>query len=121
MAASGLRMLPRDLLKIGLLMMNHGRAGDRQVVPASWVDAAITPHATVNNYGECAMKYGYYWWLRPDCKPSWFAGSGNGGQNLWIMPSLDLIVVTTAGLYNSDKQEFVDQMNRSVIQAVSGQ
>ncbi len=38
-AASGLRMTPRDLARIGMMMAGGGMAGDRRVVPASWIGA----------------------------------------------------------------------------------
>jgi len=36
--AGGICVLPRDLLRFGELVRNRGRAGDRQVIPASWID-----------------------------------------------------------------------------------
>jgi CubicO group peptidase (beta-lactamase class C family) len=97
-AASGLRMRPRDLAKIGQLVLDRGRWGGRQLVPADWLDVSFTRHATV----EEGLDYGYQWWLgkMPDGQP-WIAGFGNGGQRLTIIPSLDLVVVVMAGNYNA--------------------
>jgi CubicO group peptidase (beta-lactamase class C family) len=53
-------------------------------------------------------KYGYFWWLGAGCSPQgqapWFAAIGNGGQRIYVVPSRDLVVVTTAGLYNDPRQ-----------------
>jgi CubicO group peptidase (beta-lactamase class C family) len=97
-AASGLRMLPRDLAKIGQLVLDRGRWGGRQLVPAAWLDASFTRHAATAEEG---LDYGYQWWLgkMPDGQP-WIAGMGNGGQRLTIIPSLDLVAVVMAGNYN---------------------
>ena len=38
-AASGLRLTPRDMAKLGVMMLNKGRWQDRQIVPERWVDA----------------------------------------------------------------------------------
>jgi CubicO group peptidase (beta-lactamase class C family) len=99
-AASGLRMRPRDLARIGLLVLQHGRWGDRQVVPADWLEASF--EARVPSEEELA--YGYQWWLWPrEARADgrrWMAGFGNGGQRLMIVPHLDLVVVVTAGNYN---------------------
>jgi CubicO group peptidase (beta-lactamase class C family) len=99
-AASGLRMRPRDLARIGQLVLQHGRWGERQVVPADWLDASFAPRVP----SEDELAYGYQWWLWPR-KPRadgrrWMAGFGNGGQRLTIMPHLDLVLVVMAGNYN---------------------
>ena len=99
-AASGLRMRPRDLARIGQLVLDGGRAGDRQLVPAAWLDASFEPR--VPSVEELA--YGYQWWLWPREPRAdgrrWMAAFGNGGQRLTIMPHLDLVLVVTAGNYN---------------------
>ena len=97
-AASGLRMLPRDLAKIGQLILDRGRWGDSQVVPSEWLDQSFTPRVRAND----TFEFGYHWWLgksRKDGRP-WMGAFGNGGQSLFIAPSLELVVVTTAGNYN---------------------
>jgi CubicO group peptidase (beta-lactamase class C family) len=100
-AASGLRLRPRDLLKFGQLYLNKGKWNGAQIIPKSWVEASLTPHATV----EGDRKYGYQWWLLTDSKAPnqqivWGAAYGNGGQRIWLIPSANLAVVVTAGLYN---------------------
>jgi CubicO group peptidase (beta-lactamase class C family) len=99
-AASGLRMRPRDLARIGQLVLDRGRAGDRQLVPAEWLDASFEPRVP----SEPALAYGYQWWLWPRERRAggrrWIAAFGNGGQRLTIMPHLDLVLVVTAGNYN---------------------
>ena len=96
-AASGLRLRPRDLAKIGQLMLNEGRWAGRQVVPAAWIEASHTPRIESVE----GLSYGYQWWLGVNQagKP-WQAGFGNGGQRLWIFPHLDAVLVVMAGNYN---------------------
>jgi CubicO group peptidase (beta-lactamase class C family) len=102
MAYAGLRLKPRDLLKIGRMMLDHGRWQSRQIVPAAWVVDSIRPHiATGRGPGS---GYGYFWWTGTvdwqDKKLSWGAAIGNGGQRLFLVPALHLEVVMTAGAYN---------------------
>jgi CubicO group peptidase (beta-lactamase class C family) len=100
-AASGLRLRPRDLAKIGQLVLNRGSWDGRRVVPEAWLEASHSPQAEIG--GE--MRYGYQWWLSE--LPSGerlIAGFGNGGQRLWIAPSLDLVVVIAAGRYNQPEE-----------------
>jgi CubicO group peptidase (beta-lactamase class C family) len=98
-AAAGLRLRPRELAKIGQLVLNQGRCGERQLVPIQWLEQSFKQYATTSG-GE---GYGYQWWLgqnAPTQKP-YVAGMGNGGQRLYILPALDIVAVTTAGNYNS--------------------
>jgi CubicO group peptidase (beta-lactamase class C family) len=118
-AASGLRMRPRDMMKIGRLMLDHGRYNGRQIVPASWIEAAVAPSATIDKDDPCPTKYGYFWWVWSDCKPSFYGAIGNGGQRIWLVPSKKLVIVVTAGLYNSDKQRLIRQITQGVTEAVA--
>jgi CubicO group peptidase (beta-lactamase class C family) len=103
-AASGLRMVPRDFAKIGQLVLNNGRWGDKQVVPAEWLKVAHTPHATVQpaHGDEPKIEYGYQWWLvNHGSEQPWTVARGNGGQTVFVVPSLNLVVATMAGNYNA--------------------
>ncbi|WP_394820781.1 serine hydrolase domain-containing protein [Pendulispora albinea] len=103
-AASGLRLTPRDMLKIGQMMLEQGRWNGQQVVPAAWVADSIAPHAQAGSDPKCGTRYGYFWWLSPGCVVTppapYYAAQGNGGQRIWVIPSRDLVVVMTAGNYN---------------------
>lgn len=97
-AASGLRMHPRDLARIGQLVLERGRWGKRQVVPAAWLEESFATRVPA----EDGLEYGYHWWLgrgQVDGRP-WIAAFGNGGQRLVIVPDLDLVVAILAGNYN---------------------
>jgi CubicO group peptidase (beta-lactamase class C family) len=100
LAFAGLRMRPRDLAKIGQLVLQRGQWQGRQVVPAQWIDASLQPHVETGD----GLQYGYQWWSgtvdAAGGKHRWHAGFGNGGQRLYIVPSLDLVVVITAGGYS---------------------
>lgn len=97
--ASGLRLHPRDLAKIGQLVLAKGMWQGRQVVPAAWMAEATSPQIN----GEGLFYYGYQWWLGRTLidrrEVTWIAGVGWGGQRLFIVPALDLVVLVHAGLY----------------------
>lgn len=100
LAFSGLRMRPLDVAKIGRLVLQHGQWQGRQIVPAAWIERIMqAPVATGDG-----LDYGYQWWAgRVDAlgaSQRWHGGIGNGGQRLFIVPALDLVVVITAGDYN---------------------
>ena len=85
----GLHLRPRDLARIGVLMEQQGQWQDEQRVSAGWVTQSTTARANLNE-----GPYGYYWWSRPDFRA--FAGFGHGGNVLYVMPDLDIVVVHTA-------------------------
>ena len=99
--AGGLRLRPRDLAKFGQLILNGGAWESRQIVSKAWIDELTSPHV----HGEGLFFYGYHWWLgrslvnRQEIK--WISAVGWGGQRMYIVPSLDLVVVVVAGLYDT--------------------
>lgn len=106
-AASGARLRARDLAKIGQLVLQEGRWGERQVVPAAWLKTSLEPHGhppPMSDIGK--FGYGYHWGL-VELKGSgqhWIFAPGNGGQRLMIVPQERLVVVIFAGNYNQPEQ-----------------
>lgn len=104
---SGLAMRPRDLARIGQLLLDRGKAGEQQLVPADWLDASFKPAAKIRERRE----YGYYWYLgkfnaaTAPFNERWIAAQGNGDQRLFVFPGLELVVAVTAGNYNSRDQD----------------
>jgi CubicO group peptidase (beta-lactamase class C family) len=83
----------RDLAKFGLLVARRGRWEDRQVAPAGWMDDSTRLRIRT---GSRLGDYAYWWWKYTlGCYPVTLA-SGYGGQNIFVVPDLDLVVVTTA-------------------------
>jgi CubicO group peptidase (beta-lactamase class C family) len=97
----GLRMTSRDLLKIAQLYLNGGEWEGKRIVSAFWVKASTSPHAQIDD----ATEYGYLWWLKSfksgeKTYPAYFM-SGNGGNKVVAIPSLDMAVVITSTNYNT--------------------
>jgi CubicO group peptidase (beta-lactamase class C family) len=117
-AFAGLRLRPRDLAKLGQLMADDGRWNGRQVLPAWWIAESTKPR--VNAEGHVALYYGYQWWLGRSLlnghDQTWTAGFGSGGQRLFIVPSLDLVVVVNAFDYRHSIPTAI--LNRFVLPAV---
>lgn len=99
---SGLRLTPRQMARIGRLMLDGGRTPQgRQVVPADWI-AATFAQCVPAPFG---MGYGRYWWhgrfaAGPGAGIAYTTAMGNGGQRIAVVPALDTVVVITAGRYN---------------------
>lgn len=92
LAFGGLWLLPRDLARIGQLMLDSGRWNGKQLIPAAWVRACTSP-ASAN-----IPDYGLLWRLYPGQKETTAASSGFGGdgwlgQYLVVYPEQHLVAV----------------------------
>jgi CubicO group peptidase (beta-lactamase class C family) len=86
----GLWLTSRDMAKLGYLYLNGGVWDGRQVVPAEWVKTSVQKHVTT---GE-RLDYGYQWWVYPALDA--YTARGRGGQLIFVVPRLDMVVVFTA-------------------------
>ncbi|MEO8190923.1 MAG: serine hydrolase [Acidobacteriota bacterium] len=103
----GVRFLPRDFMKLGQLLLNHGTWKGRRVLSAEWVRRAASPLVELRD-----MHYGYFWWVteypyQGRHVRAFFAG-GNGGQVVMGIPELDLLIAFYGGNY-SDPVLYVPQ------------
>jgi CubicO group peptidase (beta-lactamase class C family) len=90
-----LRMLPHDMAKIGYLMLQDGQWDGEQIIPSTWVQASTREHisATLED------GYGYQWWVDDS---GFYMALGYGGQFIFVVPEVDLVVVFTSELPESD-------------------
>jgi len=110
-AASGARMSVGDLARIGMMLLHGGKSGERAIVPAEWITRCITPVISADE----VRRYGYQWFVMDIAfgKPKgWAAGrlermwlaQGGGGQRLFVIPALQLVVAITSGNYGKEDQ-----------------
>jgi CubicO group peptidase (beta-lactamase class C family) len=110
-AASGIRMAPRDMARIGQLMLNRGMWNGKTVIPANWIERCVAIQTSVDDM----RRFGYQWyisyfgfgkqlgWLPERVEPAWMA-QGNGGQRIYILAGIELVVAITGGNYNTEDQ-----------------
>jgi CubicO group peptidase (beta-lactamase class C family) len=73
---TGIRSTCRDMARFGLMALNHGRWGSRQIVSSQWLAAATGRSSTPLN-----AAYGYLWWLnRPGIIAGPLAASEPGAE-----------------------------------------
>ena len=86
-------LTPRDMLKIGTLYLDRGKWGDRQVIPAEWIDSSYVERTSSPWNGN---RYGYGWWTRTTHGHAVRFAWGYGGQFIFVVPTLELVVVVTS-------------------------
>ncbi len=108
---SDLRLLPRDMAKIGLLVLNDGKWQGKQIVSSSWIRESTQPHVHESIYYD----YGYQWWHHSKNTVQWWkepqikspkehdlvTALGFGGQYIMIIRDFNLVIVTTATDYSN--------------------
>jgi CubicO group peptidase (beta-lactamase class C family) len=107
-AASGLRLTPRDLARIGQMIIAGGKSDNRTIVPADWLEASFRPAAIVDD----GRRYGYQWYVGELALPGktgtvaakWVGAFGLGGQRLFVFPELEFVLAVTAGNYMTEDQ-----------------
>lgn len=99
----GLRIKPKDLLKIGQLVLHKGRWKNQQLLPERWIEKSLSAYS--NAMPELHATYGITWWQFPyryqNETIQAFAAAGNGGNYLYVVPSLNLTAVITSKAYNT--------------------
>ncbi len=90
--SSYLYITAREFASFGQLFLGDGVFQDRRILPEGWVEYSVTP-ASASNDG-----YGSFFWLNkdgfwPDIPKDMFNCQGHDGQEIFIIPSKDLVVV----------------------------
>ena len=94
---NNLALSPRDLLTFGRLYLNDGRYGGQQVIPSDWVRTSMKRYVLDSYRG---FSYGYFWWIGAFAGIRTHFAWGYGGQYVFVVPGLDLVVVCTSDLNN---------------------
>ena len=87
-------MTPRQMVAFGELYRNGGRVDGRQILPAPWIARSIVPRGR-SRWGS-DREYGYGWWIRAFGPHDAYYAWGYGGQFIFVIPNVDLVVVTTS-------------------------
>ena len=101
-------MTPRQMLAFGELYLNEGRVGGRQIVSRRWVRQSCEGRARNRRPGNPAFdqngsvdplrdrQYGYGWWVHEIGDYETCFAWGYGGQYIFVLPELDLVLVATS-------------------------
>ena len=90
-----------DMARLGQMYLDGGTVDGEQVVPAEWIEESWTPYTegawyykVGDNFDRTA--YGYQWWVIDAGPHTYNLAWGHGGQQIAVLPELDMVVVVTA-------------------------
>lgn len=92
LGSSYLYATARDYARFGQLFLDDGCVGSERILPEGWVDYTRTPAVGSGN------RYGAFFWLNssgelPDVPRDMFYCDGHDGQDIFIFPTQELVVV----------------------------
>jgi CubicO group peptidase (beta-lactamase class C family) len=111
----------RDYARFGMLYLNDGVFNGERILPEGWVLRTITPSSANKQ-----KNYGYQFWLNgvdekdpskkefPEVPADMIYADGYGGQRIYIIPSLQLVVVRM-GLNKFDEHQFLKKLLKAFV------
>ncbi len=94
----GLYMKTRDMAKLGQLYLDCGVWNGKRIISESWISDSVQAHVDNGLY-----RYGFQWWIESyrigQHNYDAFSASGGGGQQITVIPQLNLVIVFTGNGY----------------------
>lgn len=125
-AGGSLEITPRAMLKIGILFLNKGVWGGKQIISGEWIEKSARSYGdnqgiNIPGVGSGKNGYSYSWWINSVAHAGkhypMFSAGGWGGQEIMIIPGLNAVVVFTGGNYTSKTPPF-KILNKYVVPAM---
>jgi hypothetical protein len=107
----------RDYARFGLLYLNDGVFNGDRILPVGWVNYTTT--AASDSKGQ----YGAFFWLNlsndnPSAPKDMFSAEGHDGQQIFIMPSKEMVVVVLGYSPRSNMVDF-DRLLGDILKTVN--
>jgi CubicO group peptidase (beta-lactamase class C family) len=98
-----LSITTRDEAAIGQLMLNDGLVDGGRISTHDWITQSLASQVAISDSDPYADSYGYMWYTKSepvgDRKSEVHFASGNGGNKIYIVPSLHMVVAITSSAY----------------------
>lgn len=105
--AAGLYLTTREMAKFGQLHLNNGYWDEKEVVPEDWINSSTQKRIEdPRRYYD----YGYHWWVAENG----YLASGHGGQNIKVIPELDMVIVTSAMTNHNSVYNIINNISSAV-------
>ncbi len=107
----------RDYARFGLLYLNDGVFNGERILPEGWVEYTRTPASASN--GE----YGALFWLNrsreyPSAPDDMYSCEGHDGQQIFILPSNDLVIVVLGFSHRPDNGMDFDRLLKDILATI---
>ena len=111
----GLHLRPRDMAKVGQIVLDHGRWRGQQLVSESWIrESTAAQTMAVRSFGSHLADYGYLWWRLRD--QDVIAALGAQGQFIFISPTTGVVAVFT-GRQSANEMRAIDLLRTYILAA----
>ncbi|MEZ4859192.1 MAG: serine hydrolase [Flavobacteriaceae bacterium] len=104
----GMYLTPRDMMKFGELYLNKGKWNGKQILSENWIENTFKNYRILENTFN-KNGYGYLWWhynyeFNGNSIES-VEARGAGGQYIFVLSKLEMVVVITSGNYRNGKTQ----------------
>lgn len=104
----GMYLTPKDMIKFGELYLNKGTVNGKQILSKNWIKNSLKNYRVLENTAD-KNGYGYLWWHNnyqfDGASVKSNEARGAGGQYIFVLPELDMVVVITSGNYRNGKTQ----------------
>lgn len=109
----GTHFTAREMAKLGYLYLNHGYWNGEQLIPSAYVMESTRQQS--EGGWPIHLPYGYLWWVTQHGQYDAFFASGFGSKLIYVLPALDLVIVTIASTERALKDREQDKAIRDLI------
>lgn len=117
------KLSARDFARFGHLYLNQGLWKDKQIVPREWVEKSTKAYtedtgARFQNFGS----YGLLWWTMDIQGVRAYYASGAGGQRLYVVPALNMVIAHLSNNYFENRlgEVEVNELVKTLLLARTG-
>lgn len=122
---SGLFLLARDMAKFGQLFIDDGVWNGQQLISPEWIADSVARRVDISAWATYSEAYGFQWWLDDFMfrgQPiEAYVTSGYGGQYIFCLPEVDLVVAFTGQNYNNGVgvQALYDMVQQHILASIT--
>lgn len=116
-AAGTLYLSTLDFAKLGTLLINEGKWGDKQLVDENYIDTLLSRKEVAFDASWFPKHYGMLWYKTQqtfnDKTFEFLYASGNGGNYLFVFPNENMVIALTSAAYGPG---YGHQRSRTILQ-----